>query len=516
MLGEFSEAERYCLEAIRTYAECNDQLEIVRLHQLLALIYSESSEIEQSLQYLEDGLAIARKLHDSDSLEIRLELLHISLAFLGRLNRAEEYCQVYEETQEVLKLIGTPQSAAHAKVVEIEYWTSRVYKENYMPAKVQVLIEDLEKTEVEDRPLLRGYYVSSINFNFCGQYELARTYSQKALEIAKREHLPEYEIRTYGIQALADLLSGYWKLALPKVELSMSKARRIDVGRSLVYAYTSKGIVHAWMGKYVEAQLCLDEIKRCIPAYLTKDYHIIHRITPIEMMIALGEGRAAEYYNSMDRTTPYYVVFPWINLSLWGEIQLSTGDQTGALETAKEILDVKKDENPYAFALGKRLLSQVDLASGNRESAMNHIQEAASYFNELIMPLEQARSLLIYADMLLEDNPEEAKNQVLQCMEIFEHLDTENDLHKTQVLMKKLGMRFNKPNALGPKNNESELSRREMEVAHLVAEGLTNIEIAEALFISPRTVSTHLEKIYRRLGISSRAALVKYLMDHTT
>ncbi|MNH44681.1 putative HTH-type transcriptional regulator [compost metagenome] len=52
-----------------------------------------------------------------------------------------------------------------------------------------------------------------------------------------------------------------------------------------------------------------------------------------------------------------------------------------------------------------------------------------------------------------------------------------------------------------------------MEVARLVAEGLSNNEIAEALIISPRTVSTHLEKIYRRLGINSRASLVKYLME---
>lgn len=51
------------------------------------------------------------------------------------------------------------------------------------------------------------------------------------------------------------------------------------------------------------------------------------------------------------------------------------------------------------------------------------------------------------------------------------------------------------------------LSAREWEVAIEVARGLTNAEIAKTLGISRRTVATHLERIYERLGIHSRAAL---------
>ncbi|MFC5468283.1 helix-turn-helix transcriptional regulator [Cohnella suwonensis] len=511
MLGEYSEAGRYCLEAIRTYVQYNDQNEIARLHGLLSLIFWESREIEQSVQYLEDGLAIARRQQDSP--EIRYELLLTSLILLGRLKRAEEFCQVYNEIQEVHKLVGTPRAAAQAKVAEIEYWTSCVYKENFNPRKVQALIESLEKTEVEDETLFRGYYVSAINFIFCGKYETSSTYSGKALEVAKRMHILEYEIRSYWIQVQADLFSGNWKLAIPKMEICLSKARRIDVGRPLLYAYFTKGVVSAWMGKYAEAQLCVDEIKRLLPAYPTKDGHFADMMASIEMMIALGTESAADYYASLNRTRPYYVVYPYLNPALWGEIQLSAGDRIGALETAKELLLGTKEDNLFGWALGNRLSSKVEMAYGNRESALTNIQEAAGYFTELKMPLEHARSLLIYADILLEDDPEEAKNKLLQCMEIFEHLDAERDLWATQALMKKLGVRLPKPNATNAKTKETKISNREMEVSRLVAEGLTNFEIAEALFISPRTVSTHLENIYRRLGISSRASLVKYLME---
>ncbi|TMV45619.1 hypothetical protein FE783_28460 [Paenibacillus mesophilus] len=511
MLGEYSEAGRYCLEAIRTYVQYDDQKEIARLHGLLSLIFWESREIEQSVQYLEDGLAIARKQLASP--EVRYELLLTSLVYLSRLKRAEDYCQVYEEIQEVHKLVGTPRAAAQAKVAEIDYWTSCVFKENFSPRNVQASVEQLEKMEVDDETLFRGYFVSAINFIFCGRYELSGTYSQKSLEIAKRMHIPEYEVRSYWIQVQADLFGGNWKLAIPKMDICVSKARRIDVGRPLLYAYITKGFVYAWMGNFADAQLCLDELRRLVP-YPAKDGHIVDMMAPIEMMIALGTEKAADYYASMNQTRPYYVVYPWLNPALWGEIQLSAGDRMGALASVKELLAGNKEENLFAWALGKRLYGKVDYALGNKEASVLHFHEAADLFSKLQMPLEQARSLLFYADMMMEGDPEEAKNKLLQCLETFEHLDAEYDLNMTQSLMKKLGVRMPKPDAANSKKKETELSNREMEVARLVAEGLTNIEIAEALIISPRTVSTHLEKIYRRLGINSRASLVKYLMDY--
>ena len=57
------------------------------------------------------------------------------------------------------------------------------------------------------------------------------------------------------------------------------------------------------------------------------------------------------------------------------------------------------------------------------------------------------------------------------------------------------------------------LSAREVEVLRLVAQGLTNTQVAQQLVISPRTVNWHLTTIYSKLGISSRSAATRYALE---
>lgn len=58
------------------------------------------------------------------------------------------------------------------------------------------------------------------------------------------------------------------------------------------------------------------------------------------------------------------------------------------------------------------------------------------------------------------------------------------------------------------------LTERQVELVRLVAAGLSNAEIAARLQISQRTVTTHVEHVYRRLDLRSRAALALYAAQH--
>jgi DNA-binding NarL/FixJ family response regulator len=58
------------------------------------------------------------------------------------------------------------------------------------------------------------------------------------------------------------------------------------------------------------------------------------------------------------------------------------------------------------------------------------------------------------------------------------------------------------------------LTAREAEVLQLVAQGLTDAQVAERLFVSPRTVGQHLRSIYNKLGVSTRLAAARFAIEH--
>jgi DNA-binding CsgD family transcriptional regulator len=66
-----------------------------------------------------------------------------------------------------------------------------------------------------------------------------------------------------------------------------------------------------------------------------------------------------------------------------------------------------------------------------------------------------------------------------------------------------------------PTSGWESLTPTERDVVRLVREGLTNKDIATRLFMSPRTVQTHLTHVYTKLGLSSRVQLVQEAARHT-
>jgi DNA-binding NarL/FixJ family response regulator len=63
-------------------------------------------------------------------------------------------------------------------------------------------------------------------------------------------------------------------------------------------------------------------------------------------------------------------------------------------------------------------------------------------------------------------------------------------------------------------NEELQLTKREIEVIKLIAEGLTSQEIADKLFISPRTVDTHRRNLLQKLNVKNTAELIKFAIKH--
>jgi DNA-binding CsgD family transcriptional regulator len=78
---------------------------------------------------------------------------------------------------------------------------------------------------------------------------------------------------------------------------------------------------------------------------------------------------------------------------------------------------------------------------------------------------------------------------------------------------RRLGVRVAVPAAAGRSSGPRGLTQRELEVVTLVRDGRTNQQIAESLFLSIRTVETHLSHAFTKLGVTSRTGLLKALSD---
>ncbi|WP_223590336.1 response regulator transcription factor [Neobacillus bataviensis] len=97
---------------------------------------------------------------------------------------------------------------------------------------------------------------------------------------------------------------------------------------------------------------------------------------------------------------------------------------------------------------------------------------------------------------------------------LIERLPAENDAKKRQHSIEQEMERLRLAGAKRTGAVKTNLSPRELQVAIQVARGLSNEEVAKVLFLSKRTVTTHLERIYQKLEINSRAALASYVIEN--
>ena len=182
------------------------------------------------------------------------------------------------------------------------------------------------------------------------------------------------------------------------------------------------------------------------------------------------------------------------------------GDGIEALATAgdrDELAGVVADLE--AASLGARPWAAADAARGRAfllegEDAETEMAKAADAYVELAMPLEAARCELWLGTLLRRRRQQRrAREALVHAKEAFERLGAAPWEARAASELSRIGGRPAAP---------SELTEAERQVALLVAEGLTNSDIAARLHLSTRTVEAHLSHAYVKFGVRSRAALV--------
>jgi DNA-binding NarL/FixJ family response regulator len=122
------------------------------------------------------------------------------------------------------------------------------------------------------------------------------------------------------------------------------------------------------------------------------------------------------------------------------------------------------------------------------------------------MRLFQAQAHMAGGEALSEDRLA-AMAEFGQAKTLFAECGAERMRRKADSRLRALGGRTSRPGPAGPGQGVRALSDRERQIAELVSHGHTNRQIAEQLFLSPKTVEAHLSRIFHKLDVSSRSAV---------
>ena len=181
----------------------------------------------------------------------------------------------------------------------------------------------------------------------------------------------------------------------------------------------------------------------------------------IESLVALGEVERAR--GALERLEERGRVFP----RLWIDV---------TLPRARAIVLAAEGELEKAFA------------------AIDSLDEGAA----ANLPFDLAWTLLVRGRLHRRAKQRHAAAEVLRAaLEQFERLGAPSWIKRTRAELERVGLR----------RAPDELTPTERRVAELAASGLTNREVASKAFMSPKTVQANLARVYRKLGISSRAEL---------
>jgi ATP/maltotriose-dependent transcriptional regulator MalT len=196
-------------------------------------------------------------------------------------------------------------------------------------------------------------------------------------------------------------------------------------------------------------------------------------------------------------------------LLAWTSLHRAAHDEAAARRAAEEALaSASAPRQPLALLAAHRVLGELAIGRRRPDEARHHLDLALGLAEACAAPYERAQVLVAQAEAdgrSVEHGS--AQTGLEEARGIAERLGAGPLLGRIEQVARRLG-------AATPATFPGGLTAREVEVLRLVAEGLTDAQVAERLVLSPRTVSQHLRSVYNKLGVSSRAAATRFAIEH--
>jgi DNA-binding CsgD family transcriptional regulator len=226
--------------------------------------------------------------------------------------------------------------------------------------------------------------------------------------------------------------------------------------------------------------------------------------------LALSEGDPAEVHRNLwplweaarraGFGDPYW--YPFAADEIEALVELDQLDQAGSMLDWLEERGRTQDR-PRTLASAGRCRGLLHAAEDDLGRAIVSIDEALELHKRIEAPFEHARTLLAQGAILRRvGRKRTARESLEEALATFERLPAPLWAAKAKAELARIGGRQAVPGAL---------TEAEQRVAYLAVAGRTNREIAETLFLSARTVESHLSHTYHKLGVRSRTELASAL-----
>jgi DNA-binding CsgD family transcriptional regulator len=300
-----------------------------------------------------------------------------------------------------------------------------------------------------------------------------------------------------------DLFAGHWPSASANAREGLQLAREIGQHGLVAEQLAFLAVIAALRGSEDECRsLAADSRELASARRLVLVAEIAHWALA---QLELGLGRADEALRHCREISTTLVVL-WAGLD-----RVEAAIRAGERELARAWLD---EFAPWAessaAAWARAVVSHCRALLSEDESEAERLFLAAFEAHaEAARPFEHARSELAYGEFLRRARHRvEAREHLRAALDGFEGLRATLWAERARIELRASGQTARKRDP----STTDELTPQELQIAHFVAEGLTNREVAAQLFLSPRTIDFHLRNVFRKLGISSRTALAR--LDH--
>lgn len=300
---------------------------------------------------------------------------------------------------------------------------------------------------------------------------------------------------------------GDWGAALAHGHRAVALAEETGWHTELPNCLVTLATVEATLGREDEARMHLARAAGLGAEQSGARLHAAHEAR-ITGLIELGAGRPAEAAAALGVAAEFAlacrmgdsVLYSWAANLTEALVRAGRGDEAG--RAYRSVLgEAERTRRPAALAAAARCRGLLADTPGEAEQAFD---EALSWHEKAGLPFETARTRLCYGEFLRRDRQRvRARDQLGAALATFDRLGAVAWARRAEVELRATGARSRSRTV----SAAEVLTPAEMQVAIVVAEGLTNAEVATRLFVTPKTVEYHLSNIYRKLGLRSRVEL---------